>query len=73
MAVKECAVVLAVGVEEFVQNEEDKGAGVGALENLSKRLAEKRGVHEEGRRGTKSKCLLSIYYEWGMMDRFVGG
>lgn len=20
-----------------------------------------------------SKCLLSVYYEWGMMDRFVGG
>ena len=73
LAVKECAVALAMGVEEFVQNEKAKGAEFGALENLSKRLAEKRGVHEEGRGGTKSKCLLSVYYEWGMMDRFVGG
>ena len=60
MAVKECAVALAVGVEGFVQSDKDKGTEDGALKNLVKRLAEKRGVNE-GREGTKQmfiECLL---------------
>lgn len=48
-------------MEGFVQSEKDKGTEGGALENLYKRLAEKRGVNEEGREGTKQmfiECLL---------------
>lgn len=61
MAIKECAVALGVGMEGFVQSEKDKGTEGGALENPYKRLAEKRGVNEEGREGTKQmfiECLL---------------
>ena len=50
-----------MGVEGFVQSDKDKGTEDGALKNLFKRLAEKRGVNEEGREGPKQmfiECLL---------------
>ena len=72
LAVKECAVALQWGWKGLCRVIKTRALRMEPWRISSRGWQRREGLMKKAEKEL-SKCLLNVYYEWGMMDRFVGG